>query len=219
MWRSPSPSAWIHTGANADWEAGICSQWGLQFGWAVQMKSLEVEAGKTERHVTWAGCGHRLHNVPKHLPEMLGSFHSHGAWIAPCFLLSVTIAKALQVKIDLRSVLKLPETWYFLPGGIGVPLSIACQCKTEAAMFTKLTNGLQVKHWAICAAAFFFQALTSLLRLLAGECSVILSGLTYSNIMSFLIAFLEKICLQLHPVSLLRVLSTLTFSQGCIHHS
>lgn len=66
---------------------------------------------------------------------------------------------------------------------------------------------------------FFFQVLTSLPRLLVGECSVILSGLTYSNIMSFLIAFLEKICLQLHPVSLLRVLSMLTFSQGRIHRS
>lgn len=86
-------------------------------------------------------------------------------------------------------------------------------------MFTKLTNGLQVKHWAICETAFFLQALTSLLRLLAGESSVILSGLTYSNIMSFLIAFLEEICLQLHPVSLHRVLLVLTFSQGCIHHS
>lgn len=139
------------TGKQESAVSGGCSLAG-----AVQMKSLEVEAGKMERRVTWAGCGHRLHNVPKHLPEMLGSFHSHGAWIAPCFLLSVTIAKALQVKIDLRSVLKLPETWYFLPGGIRVPLSIACQCKTEAAMFTKLTNGLQVKHWAICAAAFFF---------------------------------------------------------------
>lgn len=83
-------------------------------------------------------------------------------------------------------------------------------------MFTKLTNGLQVKHWAICETAFFFfsKALTSLLRLLAGECSVILSGLTYSNIMSFLIAFLEKIRLQLHPVSLFSVLLMLTFSQA-----
>lgn len=33
---------------------------------------------------------------------------------------------------------------------------------------------------------FFSQALTSLLRLLTGECSDILSGLTYSNIVSLL---------------------------------
>lgn len=50
----------------------------------------------------------------------------------------------------------------------------------EIAVFTKLTNGLQVKHWAICEAA-----LTSLKGLLAGEHSVFLSGLTYINIMSF----------------------------------
>lgn len=61
-----------------------------------------------------------------------------------------------------------------------------------AVLFTKLTNGLQVKHGAICETAFLFsffffsQALTSLLRLLTGECSDILSGLTYSNIVSLL---------------------------------
>lgn len=116
--------------------------------------------------------------------KMLGGFHSHGAYAAWSFLLSVTFGKVLQVKIDLRSALKLPETWYFLPGRIRVALSIACQCKMEAAVFTKLTNGLQVKHGAICETA-----LTILLRLLTGEFSVFLSGLTYSNIMSFLLCF------------------------------
>lgn len=126
--------------------------------WLAQCKwnHLGWRLVKRECDLTGAGRGHPLHHFPKHLPEMLGSFHSHGAWIAPCFLLSVTIAKALQVKIDLRSVLKLPETWYFLPGGIQVPLSIVCQRRMEAVMFTKLTNGLQVKHWAICETAFFF---------------------------------------------------------------
>lgn len=130
---------------------------GVQFGWRqCKWNHLGWRLVKRECDLTGAGRGHPLHHFPKHLPEMLGSFHSHGAWIAPCFLLSVTIAKALQVKIDLRSVLKLPETWYFLPGGIQVPLSIVCQRRMEAVMFTKLTNGLQVKHWAICETAFFF---------------------------------------------------------------
>lgn len=54
----------------------------------------------------------------------------------------------------------------------------------EAVVFTKLTNGLQVKHGAICETLS-----TALLRLLTGELSVFFSGLTYSNIMSFLIWF------------------------------
>lgn len=166
-------------------------------------RNLLVKAGKRKSSLIWAGCRHWLCHDTILNTDMKCKAVSF-TWGLNCTILSVTIAKALQVKIDLRRVPKLPETWYFLPGGIGVPLSIACQCKTEAAVFTKLTNGPQVKHWAICETAFFLQALTSLLRLLAGECSVILSGLTYFNIMSFLIAFLEKICLQLHPVSLLR---------------
>lgn len=214
-----SQPTWLypHQGKGG-WKAGICHHLVLQYSWCGAKEISWVKAGKRKSSLTWACCRHWLwHDTILDLDMKCKAVSF--TWGPNRTILSITIAKALQVKIDLRRIPKLPETWYFLPGGIGVPLSIACQCKTEAAVFTKLTNGPQVKHWAICETAFFLQALTSLLRLLAGECSVILSGLTYFNIMSFLIAFLEKICLQLHPVSLLRVLLMLTFSQGCICHS
>lgn len=210
--RSPSPSGCIHTRANVAGKQECAVSWCCPAAGAGQRKSLGEKLEKGRAASPGLAAGTDCAAIPKcqALPF---------TWNPNCTVLSGSTAKALQVRIDSRSVPEPPETRYFLPGGIQVPQSIACQCKTEAAVFTKLTNGLQVKHWAICETTFFLQALTSLLRLLAGECSVILSGLTYSNIMSFLIAFLGKICLQLHPVSLLRVLLILTFSQGCICHS
>lgn len=51
---SPSPSAWIHAGANTDWEAEICCQRGFSLAGAVQMKSLGVEAGKKGVRPHWS---------------------------------------------------------------------------------------------------------------------------------------------------------------------
>lgn len=179
MWMSPSQPAWSHG-----------RSWMLSMPWWPTDRNLLPWRASLEL-TTGTDCT----TFPNTYPKMLGGFHSRGAYTVWCFLLSVTFGKALRVKIDLRSALKLPETWYFLPGGIRVALSIACQCKMEAVVFTKLTNGLQVKHRAICETA-----LTSLLRLLTGEFSVILPRLTYSITVSFLTAFLGKRCSQLHPI-------------------
>jgi len=42
--------------------------WGCGSAGTMQMKSLEMEAGERECHLTPAGCGHRLHHVHKRSP-------------------------------------------------------------------------------------------------------------------------------------------------------
>lgn len=119
-WRSPSQPAQSHGRL-----------------WLLVALELAVPCWPTSRNLLSSATppeltiGTDCTTFPSICLKMLGSFHSRGACVARCFLLSASFDKALQVKIDLRSILKLPETWYFLPGRIRVTLSIACQCKME----------------------------------------------------------------------------------------
>lgn len=64
--------------------------------------------------------------------------------------------KTLEVMIDLRSVLELHVTQSFLLDRIRGILSASRHWEMETALFTKLTNGIQVNYWVICETEDFF---------------------------------------------------------------
>lgn len=98
-WRSPSQPARSHGRS-----------------WLLVVLELAVPCWPTSRNLLSSATppeqttGTDCTMFPSTCLKMLGSFHSRGARVARCFLLSASFDKALQVKIDLRSVLKLPET-------------------------------------------------------------------------------------------------------------